>query len=328
MNTDVAKSARFSPRNFIKHLHLTEWSTLVYAAFTTLLLLVFWSVVEEPWSLLATRVGISAGVFVLLGIYLKYPNRWTYFLRYAYPLVMLSVWYPDTFNFCRHLPNLDHLFAKADFLLFGCEPAYEMSRWLSGQVWSELFNAGYFSYYLMIVLAALVPLIYKKEQLPRTIFVVTTGFFAYYAIYLFLPVAGPQFYFSAIDTSNILAGQFPALGNYFDLHPDAAVCGNSIPGFFQHLVEAAQQGGERPVAAFPSSHVGMSTVLMIIFWKLKRGVFYSMLPLYILLCGATVYIGAHYLIDVFGGWITAIVFYVVFDKLYLKLSPNYEKTIH
>ena len=69
----------------------------------------------------------------------------------------------------------------------------------------------------------------------------------------------------------------------------------------------------------------MSTILMFLFWRLKRGVFFTMLPLYLLLCGATVYIGAHYLIDVFAGWCTAIIFFYVLDKLYIKLAPRDEK---
>jgi membrane-associated phospholipid phosphatase len=152
--------------------------------------------------------------------------------------------------------------------------------------------------------------------------VVTAGFFAYYVIYLFLPVAGPQFYFGVIDPSLVPHGPFPAIGAYFNLHPDAPIVGNDVPGLFQWFVELAHEGGERPVAAFPSSHVGMATVIMILFLRLKPAVFYVMLPLYILLCGATVYIGAHYLVDIFGGWATGFLFFILFDRLYLRLSPD------
>lgn len=308
----------------MKKLLLVDWATLVYAVFTTALVLFWWPQTDEPLLLLALRIGAVAAVFALLYIYKVWPNRWTMLARLAFPLVMLSVWYPDTFEFSRHLPNLDHLFAQADYTLFGCEPAYEMSIWLPGKVWSELFNAGYSSYFLMIALGALVPLCWKREDAGRAVFVIITGFFAYYVIYLFLPVAGPQFYFTVIDPSLVPHGPFPAIGNFFDLHPDTAITGNDVPGFFHSLVEMAHEGGERPVAAFPSSHVGMSTVLMILFWQQKRGVFFAMLPLYVLLCASTVYIGAHYLVDVFGGWITALLFFVTFDKLYKKLAPHDE----
>jgi membrane-associated phospholipid phosphatase len=36
-----------------------------------------------------------------------------------------------------------------------------------------------------------------------------------------------------------------------------------------------------------------------------------MMPFYILMCFATVYIQAHYVIDVIAGWISAIIIYAV-----------------
>ena len=82
-------------------------------------------------------------------------------------------------------------------------------------------------------------------------------------------------------------------------------------GFFYNLVESSQQVGERPTAAFPSSHVGMSTILMIMAWRGSRRLFACLLSFYLLLCGATVYIQAHYLIDAIVGFFSAIVLYVV-----------------
>ena len=88
-------------------------------------------------------------------------------------------------------------------------------------------------------------------------------------------------------------------------------------GFFRELVESAQESGERPTAAFPSSHVGISTVLMTILWKDNhRRLWLAMLPLYVLLCGATVYIEAHYFVDVVGGLLTAFLFYWGSNRLY------------
>ena len=79
---------------------------------------------------------------------------------------------------------------------------------------------------------------------------------------------------------------------------------------FYQLVEDAKAAGERPTAAFPSSHVGISTVIMLLGWHTgKRKLFYVMLPFYIFLCMATVYIQAHYLIDALAGLATGAVFY-------------------
>ena len=76
------------------------------------------------------------------------------------------------------------------------------------------------------------------------------------------------------------------------------------------LVENAKEAGERPTAAFPSSHVGVSTICMLLAWHSRnRKLLFTMLPFYIFLCMATVYIQAHYLIDAIAGWISAVVIY-------------------
>jgi len=91
---------------------------------------------------------------------------------------------------------------------------------------------------------------------------------------------------------------------------------DAIDGFFFRLVEAAQASGERPTAAFPSSHVGMSTILMILAGKANRRLMWGMFPFYLLLCGATVYIQAHYLIDSIAGFFSAFLVYWLSSTLY------------
>jgi hypothetical protein len=43
-----------------------------------------------------------------------------------------------------------------------------------------------------------------------------TSFFIYYLIYIFVPVAGPQFYFPAIGMDNVIAQNFLSIGDYFN----------------------------------------------------------------------------------------------------------------
>ena len=83
-------------------------------------------------------------------------------------------------------------------------------------------------------------------------------------------------------------------------------------GLFYRLVEDAKDAGERPTAAFPSSHVGISTVCMLLaIHTRKKWLVYSILPIYLFLCMATVYIQAHYLIDAIAGMVSAVVIYFV-----------------
>lgn len=285
-----------------------ELVTLVYTLFTSLLIALLWSRIPDPWRLLEGRSFVVVGMALIYLIYRARPNRYTLFLRYLFPLSLLGYWYPDTYEFCRLFNNLDHIFAHADLMLFGCQPSIAFSEWLPQKWWSELFHLGYFSYYPMIALTILAPLVTDRSKFESTAFIVLTSFFLYYTIYLFLPVAGPQYYFHAVGNDVILAGHFPEIGNYFRYHTELAHSPGP-DGFFRSLVEASQASGERPTAAFPSSHVGMSTVLMLLLYRNRRYLCALAAPFYVFLCCATVYIQAHYLVDVLGGLVSAFAFY-------------------
>lgn len=145
-----------------------------------------------------------------------------------------------------------------------------------------------------------------------------TSFFIYYLIYILVPVAGPQFYFPAIGMDNVMAQHFPAIGDYFN-HNDILLPGPGFDhGFFYNLVEASQEVGERPTAAFPSSHVGISTIIMIMAYRVNKKLCCFLAPFYVLLCCATVYIQAHYLIDVIAGWVSAVCIYIAATWMYKR----------
>ena len=133
-----------------------------------------------------------------------------------------------------------------------------------------------------------------------------------------MPAAGPQFYFPVIGADNVSAGVFPPVGDYFAHHTLLLPGPGYEHGFFYGLVEASQQVGERPTAAFPSSHVAISTIVMIMAWRVSRKLAYILLPFYLLLCGATVYIQAHYLIDSVVGFVSSFFVYALASKMYRR----------
>ena len=135
--------------------------------------------------------------------------------------------------------------------------------------------------------------------------VVLLSFFVYYVIYIALPVTGPQFYFAAIGTDSAAAGIYPHVGTYFNTHTAMLPSPGWSDGLFHRLVEWTHETGERPTAAFPSSHVGCSTIVFILAWRHVRQVVPVLFPLWVLLCGATVYIQAHYVIDAVAGLLSA-----------------------
>ena len=225
-------------------------------------------------------------------------------------MIFLAWWYPDTYEINRIFPNLDHVFASCEQSIFGCQPALLFSRAFPSHISSELMDLGYASYFPMIVITVLYYFAFKYEEFERASFVVIGSFFAYYVIFVILPVTGPQYYYGAAGLDNIAKGIFPNVHDYFNLHSERMTSPGYADGIFYHLVEDAHNAGERPTAAFPSSHVGISTVIMFLAWHSRsRALFLLLVPFFILMCFATVYIQAHYAIDAIAGLITGAAFY-------------------
>ena len=296
-----------SPR---RGLFALEWVVLGYMAFTLLIVLFAYTKVANPDSMIWGRVRIGAITVALWAVYRMVPCRLTRFLRVGIQMIFLAWWYPDTYEINRIFPNLDHVFASCEQSIFGCQPALLFSRAFPSHIFSELMDLGYASYFPMIVITVLYYFAFKYEEFERASFVVIGSFFAYYVIFVILPVTGPQYYYGAAGLDNIAKGIFPNVHDYFNLHSERMTSPGYADGIFYHLVEDAHNAGERPTAAFPSRHVGISTVIMFLAWHSRsRALFLLLVPFFILMCFATVYIQAHYAIDAIAGLITGAAFY-------------------
>lgn len=296
-----------SPR---RGLFALEWVVLGYMLFTLLIILFAYTKVQNPDSMIWGRVRIGAITVALWAVYRMVPCRLTRFLRVGVQMVFLAWWYPDTYEINRIFPNLDHIFATCEQDIFGCQPALLFCQQFPSHVFSELMDLGYASYFPMIVVTVLFYFAFRYDEFERASFIVIGAFFAFYVIFVLVPVAGPQYYYGAAGLDNIAKGIFPNVHDYFNLHAERMTSPGYADGIFYHLVEDAHNAGERPTAAFPSSHVGISTVIMLLAWHSRsRGLFFLLLPFFILMCFATVYIQAHYAIDAIAGLITGIIFY-------------------
>lgn len=138
-----------------------------------------------------------------------------------------------------------------------------------------------------------------------------------------MPVTGPQYYYPAVGLDQIAAGVFPNLHDYFMTMREAMPTPGNPDGVFYQMVVDAHRAGERPTAAFPSSHVGISTVLMLLAWQSKnRKLFWILMVFYVLLCLSTVYIYAHYAIDVIGGWLSALLMFTLLHFGYKRFAKD------
>ena len=293
-----------------------EWVVVAYLLFTLVLMAMWRQQLVNPADMLIGRACWLTATLAAWGFYCWRPSRWAMLLRVTVQLAFLSWWYPDTYELNRVLPNLDHHFASIEQALFGCQPALVFSQQVSWGWFSELMCLGYVSYFPLIVLVTLYYFFRRNDEFVKASSVIITSFFVYYVIFVLVPVTGPQFYYPAVGFDTIAAGVFPDLGNWFMTHDFRMSAPGWSDGFFYHLLDVTHDSGERPTAAFPSSHVGITTILFLLALRTRcRWLSGTVLFFLILMCFSTVYIFAHYLVDVIAGLVTGVLFYYAFKKV-------------
>ena len=305
-----------------------EWVAFGYLAFTVLMMIILWDKLTNAEDMIKGRIQFVLVTLALWAVYRLWPCRLTIFLRILGQMAFLGWWYPDTYELNRVLPNLDHLFAAADQTLFGCQPSLLFSQQVPWGWFSELMCLGYVSYFPLIVLVVLYYFVRRYHEFVWASTVILAAFFAYYVVFVLVPVTGPQFYYPAVGFDKIAAGVFPDLGNWFLTHDFRMPAPGWSDGFFYHLLDVTHDSGERPTAAFPSSHVGITAILFLLALRTRcRWLSGILLFFLILMCMSTVYIFAHYLVDVLAGLVTALLFYALFYYLSVRFVWNKKTNI-
>jgi len=278
-------------------LKVTDLSTAVYLLFTGLLILIFPQQLAHSSIHLFFRLGVFLFMTVLIVLQHKRKSKILTFIQLFYPLVLLTYAFGETayFNHLFFSQPFDPWLFHTDQRIFGFQPAIEFSKHLS-QAWiGELLNLSYFLYYFMTVGVAFAFYIRYPELAEKVIFIIITSFYIYYLIFIFFPSEGPRYFLTAPLNQPVHSG------------------------IFSNLVQTVEHYGDYPTGAFPSSHVGVAVIyLLLTFRKLPR-LFWLLFPFVILICFATVYIKAHYAIDVLGGLISAPLIYLLSIWIYERL---------
>ena len=300
-----------------------EWVAFGYLAFTVLMMIVLWDKLANAEDMIKGRIQFVLVTLALWAVYRLWPCRLTIFLRILVQMAFLGWWYPDTYELNRALPNFDHVFAGWEQSLFGCQPSLLFSQKVPYGWFSELMCLGYVSYFPLMLITYLYYFFKRYKEFQMTAFVMLSSFFAYYVVFVLLPVTGPQFYYLAVGTEKIAAGIFPNLGDWFLTHSERMAAPGWTDGFWYHMLDLTHDAGERPTAAFPSSHVGVTTVVMLLALRTRsKGLIFTILPFYILMCLSTVYIYAHYAIDAIAGLLTGILLYFLFLVIYQRQNNS------
>ena len=273
------------------------FSVLLYFAIIELVIIFTKPSLFFDWNFILTRVIFVFAFTFSVIIKRKISKNFFQLLQNILVFALMTFLYKETAMLNTLIfPKIDEFLSNLDQNIFKFQPSIEFSKQFNSLFFSELFYFGYFSYYLLPLAAFLIIYLKIPQKIEQFSFILITSFLLYYFTFILIPAEGPQFYFP-----------FPE---------------NTIEakGIFGNMVKLIQKNGEAPTAAFPSSHVGISWI--VIFWlyqNFRKSVKYF-LPFVILLMFSTVYIKAHYFVDVVAGFLTApIVFFLTF-KFYKFLN--------
>lgn len=170
----------------------------------------------------------------------------------------------------------DQLIQGWEAALFGASPAHVAAGRWPWTAMSELLHLGYLSYYGIIYIPPLwLYLRNERREFEVTITALAITFATCFAVFVFFPVAGPRYMWSAP----------PGI-------PDGPI---------RRLVLSLLAAGSSKGAAFPSSHVAVAVVQSLMMLRHHRTAGLVIASASLLLALGAVYGGFHYGIDVLAG---------------------------
>jgi membrane-associated phospholipid phosphatase len=277
-----------------------EWVVILYLALTGILIALCRSQLQNVnFHLLFRFLIITIFAGIAFSGY-KFGNQKLFHAgRQLFPFLLLGFLYKET-DYLNNLvfrTDLDHIFAQFDVFIFGFQPSLVFSQIIPSGFFAELMYFGYFSYYLMVIIIPVYLYFKRSRQIgEQAVFVIICSFILYYLIFIIVPVAGPQFYF--VDNPGKL--------------PEGFVFGN--------ILRIIQHFGEGRTAAFPSSHVSICLMIVWACFKSAGRLLWIIIPIAILLILSTIYIRAHYVVDILGAFLFTPMIYLISNRIYRMFS--------
>ena len=274
----------------------TDRLMLVYLALTGLALILL----LPPSFPVLSALHLAAGITILsLRSFRERPRGIAQFLRDWYPAIAFPILYKEVELLASTIGNwtLTGPLQNLEAALFAGQPSLYLSERLSWVWLSEYVHFCYFAYVLLFpVIGGIWYFTGKRHAFRELLFLMSVTFATSYLFYILFPVDSP-FYLS------------PKLGEPLSGH------------FFYELVHFVSSRAGARGGAFPSLHVSISTVILLVTLKYQRRWLYWVLPIYTGLVFATVYGRFHYLLDVIAGWALALVVVGSFNLFETKERP-------
>jgi membrane-associated phospholipid phosphatase len=252
---------------------------------------------------------LLASPVMLLFIRITNPSRnlVVQFFRLCYIQAMYVLYFTECIWLSQLMfdgASFDAFFAGLDFRIFGFQPAIQFPRYFQQyRIVNEMFFFSYFFYYGLVATGVWILFIRKRYTIAaRALFIISVSFFIMYLWFIFFPVKGPKYFFPELN--EIWYSNFRGY-------------------FFTRIMKGLFNGTNLGGAAFPSSHVALALIAFLLNWKFNRYLIPLYLPLTILLFVSTVYLYAHYFVDIPAGIVTGIGLYLLVPRLVIPSQRIY-----
>ncbi len=178
--------------------------------------------------------------------------------------------------------SFDSFFYRMEEAVFGTQLAIVVPETFGHlRALNELIFFAYFAFYALLCLPGWVLYLKRRyREAERALFTITASFGLLYIWYVFFPVHGPKYYIDELH-----ARWYSDLDGYL----------------FSWLMRTIFADANLAGAAVPSSHVAISTIATILVGRSVPRLLLAFVPITAVLYVSTVYIYAHYAVDVLLG---------------------------
>jgi len=290
---------------------------LVFVLFmTTLLVVTVWLLdghIRFFQASIILPLGIMAAAVIIKSIQIpaKALKNSIIILRDWIPFLFIAFIYENLHDIAGRIDHYDvarYMF-HWDGLLFGIQPTI-WAQHLFNPLFTDIMSISYASYFtLPLAIMFFLSLAGERNLFRSMVLCISFTFVIGFICYTFFPCSPPRYFMESMYTNpHTLTGFF--------LY-------NKLQGMWDGL--SVISGG-----AFPSLHVGISTVALIYAYKyrkiskLNKVIWYLYIPLVTSLWFSTVYLRHHWVVDIIAGWLVAIGSYFLAERL-LKIWLHMRK---
>ncbi len=267
----------------------TDWAITLYVGFSAVAAALTGHDLAFRWLIVSTHAAIIVGVYLMTQLFHDWNRKIVRVVRILYfPLIVTFFYEESTLLMQLFYPGwFDQQLIAFERAIVGVSTTLWIQPWQTPLL-NEFMMLSYFSYYPLVAIPPIALLLTRQYwRAAQLVWGISLAFFISFIGFFFYPIQGPRYEFAGLYEKELTGHVFVPLMKFI-------------------MDNASIHGG-----CMPSSHVAVALVILFMFFRYSRRTGWILLPLVVPLCLSTVYGRFHYISDVVGGLLVAIVAYVI-----------------